>query len=401
MRKHFLNVRTFAYTLIFLTVLSSCSKKDSPVVTPETPVTPAPPVTPTTPTTPVVTSVYKYAALADSLQAATYTTFLSADGKYFVKNNNGDKTFNYWPNAHMLDVLTDAYVRTNNAAYLTKMKALLNGIKASNGNTYSNEFYDDMGWLANASLRDYLIINDPDYLTVARQLYTEIKTGSNTTAGGGIAWRKSQLYYKNIPTTGNMCILAARFYKLQSKPEDLALAKSLFDWMKSNLVNSSGQVQDGINRNNDGKVDNWIFTYNQGLYIGAAVELYNVTKENVYLQAAIATAGNALTDGNFILNNLLKSEGQGDGGLFKGVLIRYLTLLAAVPVIDDITRAKFTLFLQRNAQSMYFKGISRPSLMISPDWSVAPGASTDLTTQLSGLMMIEAAAKLKADGRIE
>jgi len=39
--------------------------------------------------------------------------------------------------------------------------------------------------------------------------------------------------------------------------------------------------------------------------------------------------------------------------------------------------------------------------MISPDWSIQPSASTDLTTQLSGVIMIEAAAKLKAGAFIE
>lgn len=392
--KHFIS-KTLTLGLFVALVLSACSKKNDTVPTPDTPVVPV------TPVTPVTSFAYNYASLSDSLQNITYTTFLSTNGQYFIKNNSGSKDFNYWPNAHMLDVLTDGYLRTKNTAYLPRMKALLNGIKASNGNTYSNEFYDDMGWLANASLRDYVITSDADYLAVAQQLYTEIKTGSNTTAGGGIAWRKSQLYYKNIPTTGNMCILASRFYKLQNKPEDLAFAKSLYDWMKANLVNGAGQVQDGINRNNDGKIDNWIFTYNQGLFIGSAVELYNITKNQAYLQDAILTANDALIDANLLTNGILKSEGQGDGGLFKGVIVRYLTLLVDVLDIDETNRSKFALFLQRNSRSLYLKGIARPSLMISPDWTIQPGGSTDLTTQLSGIMMMEAAARLKTEGRIE
>jgi predicted alpha-1,6-mannanase (GH76 family) len=381
--------------LLAALALSSCAKKSADTVTPDTPQTPVTPIV----TTPVFT--YNFAALSDSLQNATYATFLSADGKYFIKNNSGTKDFNYWPNAHVLDVLTDGYLRTKNGTYLTRMKALLNGIKAANGNTYSNEYYDDMGWLANASLRDNVITSDADYLTVAQLLYTEIKTGANATAGGGIAWRKGQLYYKNMPTTGNMCILAARFYKLQNKQEDLDLAKSLYTWMKTNLVLGSGEVLDGINRNNDGKVDNWVFTYNQGLFIGSAVELYNITKDRSYLQDAINTATNSLTDANLVTNGILKSEGQGDGGLFKGVIVRYLTLLTDLPDLDETDRAKFAGFLQRNSRLLYLKGIARPSLMISPDWSILPTGSTDLTTQLSGIMMIEAAAKLKAAGRIE
>lgn len=377
-------------TLFIGLTLSSCSKKSDPV----TPVKTGD----TTKTTPFV---YNYGSLADSLQASTYGTFKSADGNYFIQNNTGTTTFNYWPNAHMLDVLTDGYLRTKSTVYTQRMKALLNGIKIANGGAYPNEFYDDMGWLANASLRDYNITNDADYLNVAQILYAEIKGASNSIAGGGIAWQRTQLYYKNIPSTGNMTILAARFYKLQNKAEDLTLAKTLYSWMKANLVNpTTGVVLDGINRNQDGQVDNWVFTYNQGLFIGSAVELYNVTKDPAYLQDATLTANNAIADPNLTVNGIFKSEGQGDGGLFKGVAVRYLTLLAELPDLDAANRTKYLNFLQKNAQTLYTKGIGRPSMMISPDWTVLPSGSTDLTTQLSGDMLMEAAATLKAEGKI-
>ncbi|NHA02367.1 glycosyl hydrolase family 76 [Mucilaginibacter sp. HC2] len=388
-KKWTLDITTIFMVWIVLAACS-CSKKNDPVTSPKVPDTTVKSVT------------YNYLSLADSLQSTTYSTFISANGNYFIQNNAGNTNFNYWPNAHMLDVLTDAYLRTQSSVYTQRMKALLNGIKIANGGGYPNEFYDDMGWLANASLRDYLITHDADYLNVAQQLYTEIKGGSNTIAGGGIAWQRSQLYYKNIPSTGNATILAARFYELQNKPEDLALAKSLYSWMKSSLVNpTSGLVLDGINRNQDGQVDNWIFTYNQGLFIGSAVELYNITKDPMYLQDAIRTANNEIADPNLTVNGILKNEGQGDGGLFKGVVVRYLTLLVELPDLDANNKAKYANFLQQNAQSLSAKGISRPSMMISPDWTKLPSGSTDLTTQLSGVMMIESAAKLKAEGKIQ
>ena len=388
-KKCTLNITTVSIMWIVLAVCS-CSKKNDPV-------TPA-----KVPDTTVKSVIYNYSSLADSLQSTIYSTFISANGNYYIQNNAGNTNFNYWPNAHVLDVLTDAYLRTQSTVYTQRMKTLLNGIKIANGGGYPNEFYDDMGWLANASLRDYTITHDADYLNVAQQLYTEIKGGSNTIAGGGIAWQRSQLYYKNIPSTGNATILAARFYELQNKPEDLALAKSLYNWMKTNLVNpTSGVVLDGINRNQDGQVDNWIFTYNQGLFIGSAVELYSITKDPMYLQDAIRTANNEIADPNLTVNGLLKNEGQGDGGLFKGVVVRYLTLLVELSDLDATNKAKYASFLQNNAEALSGKGISRPSMMISPDWTKLPSSSTDLTTQLSGVMMIEAAAKLKTEGKIQ
>ena len=387
MKNKFINYVKVAPVLIITLGLYACSKSGtSPVNTKPTD---------TTTKTPFV---YNYASLADSLQSATYVTFISADRNYFIQNNSGNNAFNYWPQAHMLDVLDDAFLRTKNSLYTQRMKTLLNGIKVANGGAYPNEFYDDMGWLANASLRAYKTTNDADYLSVAQTLYTEIKGGSNSVAGGGIAWQRTQLYYKNIPSTGNATILAARFYELQNNADDLALAKSLYTWMKATLVNpTTGVVYDGINRNQDGMVDNWEFTYNQGLFIGSAVELYNITKDPMYLQDAILTANNELVDPNLTSGGILKSEGQGDGGLFKGVAVRYLTLLVNLPDLDNADRTKYATFLQKNAQTLYTKGIGRPSYMISPDWSQQPSGSTDLTTQLSGIMTIEAAAALKTE----
>jgi predicted alpha-1,6-mannanase (GH76 family) len=384
--------QTLTLSLISVLFISACSKSSDPVVNN---------IKPSDTTVIVKPVTYNYSLLADSVQAGTYDTFISADRNYFVQNNSGTKTFNYWPQAHMLDVLLDGYLRTKNTQYTARMKTLLNGIKAANGGAYPNEFYDDMGWLANASMRAYKATSDADYLSVAQILYTEIKGAVSTTAGGGVAWQRTQLYYKNTPSTGNGIILAAKMYESQANAADLTLAKSLYTWLKTTLVTSSGVVYDGINRQQDGAIDNWDFTYNQGLFIGSAVELYNCTKDAAYLQDAILTANNLIADPNLTVNGILKSEGQGDGGLFKGVAVRYLTALVELADLDDADRTKYATFLQINAQSLYYKGIARPSYMISPDWTVQPSGSTDLTTQLSGVIMIEAAAKLKADGYIQ
>lgn len=54
---------------------------------------------------------YTWAATADSLHEATYNTYLSSEGTY-KQDNAGNSNFNYWWNAHMLDVLLDGYIRT-------------------------------------------------------------------------------------------------------------------------------------------------------------------------------------------------------------------------------------------------------------------------------------------------
>lgn len=368
-----------ALLLVMITCFSSCFKEDPyPLYGKDT----RPPVS------------YNWKATADSLQEATYLAFLAGDGKTFKQDNSGNVTFHYWPNAHVLDVLTDGFLRTKNAGYSQRMKSLLAGIKDKNGGVYPNNFYDDMEWLALSSLRAYDATKDQAYLDVATLLWTDVKTGLNGSQGGGIAWKKDQLDYKNTPANAPAIILACRFYKLQNKAEDLALAKTLYTWLKTTLVDpNNGLVWDGINRQGNGTVDkDWVFTYNQGVFAGAGLELYQITNENGYLADALRTANTSINNASIAPSGLLRSEGQGDGGLFKGILIRYFTLLSKEPALSENDRKNLKNFIKFNAETLYTSGIAKPSLMIGPDWKSKPSGTTDLTTQLSGLMLIEAMA---------
>ncbi|HYF68251.1 MAG TPA: glycoside hydrolase family 76 protein [Ohtaekwangia sp.] len=343
--------------------------------------------------------VYTWSETADSLQEATYTTFLSSNGT-FRQDNAGNTSFNYWWNAHMLDVLVDAYVRNGNEQHKTQMKALLRGIKTMNGNTYLNVFNDDMEWLAMASLRAYEATADEEYLTVANELWTEIKKSWSDVYDGGITWKTDTPFGKNACSNAPAAILALRLYKITENPDDLQWAKDIYAWQKATLVDpSTGLVWDNISTENGAEViqKDWIFTYNVGTYLGAANLLYEATNEQGYLNDAIKTARSSMTSPKVTSEGLLRDEGQGDGGLFKGVFIRYFTELILQPDLDDQTREDFLKFMRFNAKTFYSKGIKRPGMMSSPNWRQMPGSTTDFSTQLSGVMLIEASAKLEEE----
>lgn len=158
-------------------------------------------------------------------QAALLTHFWSPSASYFLKANNGDATFNYWWQAHALDAFCDAYRRTNNEKYLTLMSKLHDGVKRQNGDTFSNNYYDDMEWMALACLRAYDLTKDEKYKATAETLWEDIKTGWSDYLGGGISWKKDQRDYKNTPANAPASILASRLYQLNHKEEDLAWAK--------------------------------------------------------------------------------------------------------------------------------------------------------------------------------
>lgn len=351
------------------------------------------------PPTPSPGSTIDWAKAADSSSRNLMLKFWNSSGNYF-NQSTASTNFNYWPQAHGLDVLVDAYLRTNSAEYKTYMDKWFTGVNQKNGNTFLNEFYDDMDWNALAMLRAYEATNDSKFKTAVDVVWADIKTGWNNIMQGGIAWRKAMPYYKNTPANGPASILASRLYKKFNNPDDLVWAKKIYTWLKDSLYNrSSGWVYDGINSNNDGvRNTTWKFTYNQGVFIGAALELYAITNDNGYFNDAIQAANFTLSD-NVLTNfadNLLRDEGGGDGGLFKGVFVRYFTQLILAPGLLSTDKQRYVNYIRNNAQTLWLKGTDKNYLLYGTYWKNPPGGSTDLTTQLSGAMLIEAAALLKA-----
>ncbi len=343
-----------------------------------------------------------WSAAADSSSSNFIYSYWNAADHYFNYTNAGSKDFHYWPQAHALDLMVDAYKRTNDNLYKTTINDWYSGVKAQNGNTFLNVFYDDMIWNSLAMLRAYNATNDEKYKTAAIEVWNDIKGGWNTTyANGGIAWKKDQPYSKNAVSNGPASIIGSRLYQQFGNTSDKEWALKLYDWEKEYLFNpASGAVYDGIDGRTNETNKAWIFTYNQGTFIGAALELYNITKERGYLNDAMKAADytlNNLIDGN---DRLLKSEGNGDGGLFKGIFIRYFTQLILHPELDSAVKKRYTLFLKHNAETLWRQGTNKSLVTFGPYWKTKPGSSTDLTTQISGAMLIEAAALLEREGLI-
>ncbi|UZR97551.1 glycoside hydrolase family 76 protein [Chondrinema litorale] len=336
---------------------------------------------------------------ADSSSNALVDNFWNSSDKYFNYGNTGNTDFHYWPQAHALDVLIDAYLRTGDSFYKGYIDQWYEGVPVKNGGNFINDFYDDMEWNGLAMLRAYEVTGDNKFKEGTDQVWEDIKMGWNETAGGGIAWQKNMLQYKNTPANAPASILASRLYNQFGNEADKEWALKIYDWLKSNLFDAgTGFVYDGMNRNSDMAKDNWEFTYNQGVFIGAALELYNITNEAVYLNDAIKAADYALNVHTNSTDRVLKDEGSGDGGLFKGIFIRYFTQLILHPDLAEGTKKRYVNFLYHNAETLWLDGTNRNGVLFGTYWATQPGSSVDLTVETSGAMLIEAAALLEDEG---
>lgn len=345
-----------------------------------------------------------WSAAADSSTGALIENYWSARDRYFYYGNLGDPEFHYWPQAHALDVVLDAYSRTGEEAYRNLIDAWHEGVYDRNDG-WINDYYDDMEWNALAMLRAYRMTGDEKFRESVDVLWENIKTGWTEVSGGGIMWSKPTPNSKNAISNAPASILASRLYQLTGEDEYLEWARKTYDWQQANLVDrSTGAVWDHIvveNGEEEIRKD-WIFTYNQGMYLGASLELYEITDNPMYLNEAVKAADYALshlTTGD----RLLKPEGSGDGGLFKGILVRYLTQLILEEDLDQAAKNRYADFLRHNARTLWAEGTDKEDVLYDTYWKEKPDVNEeiDLTVQLSGAMLMEAAARLEQEGALE
>lgn len=349
-------------------------------------------------TTYAVAQNTSYASIVEQAQEKLHNDFRSSSGSYYIENNGSSNTyFHYWWNAHALDVLVDGYLRSNDGKYLTRINTLVNNWSNNNGGTIYKNFYDDMEWFALSLFRAYEATGNTDYLNMSTSIWDDIKTGKNSNQGGGIAWKKDQLDYKNVAANAPAIIYACRRHQKWGHSWELDLATELYGWLKSTLVTPEGRVRDGINRLGNGQIDDWQFTYNYGVFLGAALEMYQSTGNTIYLTDAITSADYSIQQAGLTTNGVFKNEGDRDASLFKGILVRYLALLSEESAVSSAKRSYYKDVLEDQAQSLASVGFNYSTKLIGMDWTQTPGTSTWMSAQLSGVMMLEIASDLEFD----
>lgn len=342
--------------------------------------------------------------------------------------------WHYWWQAHYLDCLVDAAHRRNTRLRQQRIKDTQRGIRVRNLRSWKhNRYYDDKAWLALAAHRAGLL-RKQRFAQGLKSLETDIMHGIDSLMGV-LPWRTNETFY-NVPTNGPAAIMMARTGKV-------AKAQELTDWVFDNLIDDRGLVMDGIRLRMHGpEVVKDIHPYCQGVMIGACLEIAERLREEsgVAEQADFETlegADQASPSMRYIthLRELVQAvasematpagvidwqTGGGDGGLFKGILVRYLADAAVrLPGDTPLNRATKKLasrLVLASATSVWNHRLEVDGLPVfAADWtqdaklprnsgpvgsSIAGAVSSsqvperDLSVQLSGWMLMEAAAKV-------
>ena len=332
---------------------------------------------------------------ADTSSTALVDCFWNTGKMYCNYNSAGDTTFHYWPQAHALDVFTDWYLRTGDKRILDLYDGWYKGVPEANEGGFWNPYYDDMEWNGLAALRVFKATGDRRFLDAATQLWDFIIPAWNERGGGGMTWKKGMEWSKNACSNGPASILAARLYRELGREEDLEWAKRIYDWEKEHLFDN-GAIYDNLN-GDTGRIARFCLTYNQGTFIGAAVELFGITGDEAYIEDAVLAADYTL-DSLTVEGDILQPEGAGDGGIFKGIFVRYFTQLILEGNLAEAVRDRYAGFLLHNAETLWRDGNEEGRF--SPDWRKRPGTPSAMTPQLSGCMLIEAMALLEREGII-
>ena len=158
-------------------------------------------------------------------------------------------------------------------------------------------YYDDNDWVGIEMARLYELTHDEAALSFAEQIFAFEQAGwsTSTTAAcpGGIPHSDSETDdNRSTISTAPAAELAVQLYRDTGNAGYLQFAEIAYAWVRSCLLTSSGLYADHIEAN--GELDPEIWSYTQGVMIGAGALLYQATGNPGYIDQAAETANIAV-----------------------------------------------------------------------------------------------------------
>ena len=272
----------------------------------------------------------------------------------------------WWNSAVALQTIGDYMQRTGDRRYLDQLNNTFEkdkgvfpaGVLSGDpllGN-FTSRAIDDTEWWGLTWLQAYDLTKNPKYLNMAVTIANYVNGYWDTNTCGGGVWWNAERTYKNAITNGLWIRLTAELHnRIPGDTLWLARSRTAWKWFQgSGMINADGLVNDGLTDTCTNNGQN-VWTYNQGMAIGAGLELWRATRDprilaSVQHLADAAIGPNALvTDG--ILTETCDATDQtcdDNGKQFKGIFMRYWTDL-----VDTTRDRRYAAFLDQQADGIW------------------------------------------------
>ena len=283
------------------------------------------------------------AAFDDTLRARAAAGMVPLQTWYDATTGLWNKT-DWWTSANQLETVIDYSRETGDPTYFADIDTTFEKNKVGNFDHFG--FYDDDGWFAIAWIKAYDVSHQQKYLDMAKTIFTRMAGGWDAKCGGGIYWASAKagsngLMNKNAIPNSLFMQVAAKLH--QRTPGDagpgsfLDWAQREWTWFKgTGMLTAKHQVVDGLDGLTTCKAGGPIFTYNNGVLVGALVDLGVGTGDATLLDEASAIASATMSMMNDGKGTLKEAPCGGDiCTQFKGVFMRNLAALyRARPAAD-------------------------------------------------------------------
>ncbi|HWU60070.1 MAG TPA: glycoside hydrolase family 76 protein [Microbacteriaceae bacterium] len=344
------------------------------------------------------------------------------DGGDFTTSQTDDSAIHFWEASFIRETLTDASQLTgkwkrNISETYYRYENTHSADRFGNPNSWignDTDWNDDYSWATQFALDAYEATGDMHMRDQARWHFDFFYQDYYDDVYGGGFWRERGTQdQKDVPSNGFAIAAAelARYYPdatvhnnpLNTDKTYLQIAQDTYNWLKTSFMRPDGGFENSFSGRS---WDDNLYTYNAGVFLELAANLYNLTKDQTYITDGIRVADFAKSHFTTGDKQLLVYEDDVNGNglyrpdpvdnyeiVFKGILLRgvykFITLADQPQYLD---------WLSNNAQASYDNRTNDlPSAAF--DQKLSNGRATGVASGLAA--MTYALAAQQHSGRLE